>query len=265
MSDKIRAFKGFRRNMTCRDFQYEEGKEYEHKGEVKACASGFHACENPIDCFRYYDPGTSVFHEVELDGQISRDSDASKVAASHIRIGARLDVAGICKATFDYVRSRCTNEHNADPGKPATAGEYGAATAGYAGAATAGDRGAATAGDRGAATAGKYGAATAGDRGAATAGKYGAATAGDRGAATAGDAGAATSRGSSSSGANGLSVARGENVKVRGGMGAVLVIAIENSYDYDIKEWKAAVVDGEHIKPDTWYKLEDGKFVEVEA
>ena len=233
MSDKIRAFKGFRRNMTCRDFQYEEGKEYEHKGEVKACASGFHACENPIDCFRYYDPGTSVFHEVELDGQISRDSDASKVAASHIRIGARLDVAGICKATFDYVRSRCTNEHNADPGKPATAGEYGAATAGYAGAATAGDRGAATAGDRG--------------------------------AATAGDAGAATSRGSSSSGANGLSVARGENVKVRGGMGAVLVIAIENSYDYDIKEWKAAVVDGEHIKPDTWYKLEDGKFVEVEA
>ena len=256
MSDKIRAFKGFNRNMTCRDFQYEEGKEYEHKGEVKACESGFHACENPIDCFRYYEPGTSVFHEVELGGQISRYSDDSKVAASHIRIGARLDVAGICKATFDYVRSRCTNENNADRGKPATAGEYGAATAGDRGAATAGDRGAATAGDCGTATAGNYGAATAGD--------CGAATAGDCGAATAGDRGAATSRGSSSSGANGLSVARGENVKVRGGMGAVLVIAVENSYNYDIKEWKAAVVDGVHIKSDTWYRLEDGQFVEVE-
>ena len=105
--------------------------------------------------------------------------------------------------------------------------------------------------------------ATAGDSGAATAGDSGAATAGDSGAATAGYRGAATSRGASASGANGLSVARGNNVRVKGGLGAVLVIAEEQSDSYEIKEWKAAVVDGETIKADTWYTLKDGEFMEV--
>ena len=97
----------------------------------------------------------------------------------------------------------------------------------------------------------------------ATAGAFGAATAGDSGAATAGAFGAATARGSASTGINGLSVVRGNGVKARGGLGAVLVIAIENNDSYDIKEWKAAVVDGETIKADTWYTLKDGEFVEV--
>ena len=318
MDNKIKAYKGFNKDLSCRGFQYEVGKEYEHKGRVKACESGFHACENPIDCLGYYDPGQSVYHEVELSGDIDKDSDGSKIAASRIKIGARIDIPWICKATFEYVKSECTNENNVEPGKPATAGyrgaatagdsgaatagyrgaatagDHGAATAGYRGAATAGYRGAATAGDCGAATAGYHGAATAGDRGAATAGDHGAATAGDRGAATAGDSGAATagnygaatagdcgaatagdhgaatagdcgaatSRGKSCSGANGLSVARGNNVRVRGGIGAVLVIAEEKETNYDIAEWKAAVVDGERIKADTWYKLVNGEFTE---
>ena len=90
------------------------------------------------------------------------------------------------------------------------------------------------------------------------------ATAGYRGAATAGEYGAATSKGSSSVGIKGLAVARGCDVKVRGGVGAILVIAVENDNNSDIKEWKAAVVDGYKIKADTWYKLENGEFVEVE-
>ena len=85
----------------------------------------------------------------------------------------------------------------------------------------------------------------------------------DQKQATAGSYGAATSRGSSASGENGLSVARGNNVRVKGGLGAVLVIAEEMSDSYEIKEWKAAVVDGEAIKPDTWYTLKDGEFMEV--
>ena len=145
----------------------------------------------------------------------------------------------------------------------ATAGDYGAATAGDYGAATAGDYGAATAGDSGAATAGDYGAATAGDSGAATAGDYGAATAGDSGAATAGDYGAATSRGSASVGANGIACARGNNVRVKGGLGAILVIAEEQPTDYNIAHWKAVEVDGETVKADTWYRLVDGKLVEA--
>jgi len=294
----MKAYKGFDKDMTCRGFRYEEGKSYElPDGETaKLCESGFHACEAPIDCLAYYAPADAVYHEVELDGVTDETSDEdSKRVGSKIKIGARLDVARLCSLQFEYVREHCTNENNAEEGKTATAGFRGAATAGSSGAATAGDsgaatagfRGAATAGFRGAATAGDYGAATAGFKGAATAGSSGAATAGFKGAATAGDygaatagssgaatagssgaatagsSGAATSRGSSSVGKNGLACARGNGVKVRGGLGAILVIATENDNDYDIKEWKAGVVDGETIKADTWYTLEDGEWKEV--
>ena len=97
----------------------------------------------------------------------------------------------------------------------------------------------------------------------ATAGHYGAATAGNRGAATAGDYGAATARGSVCVGENGCGLVRGDSVRARGGIGAILVICEENADDFKIREWKAVVVDGETIKADTWYKLKDGELVEV--
>ena len=279
MEQKIKAYKAFDKDLSCRGFKYKVGKEYEETGDIKACEKGFHACPYPLDVFGYYAPAGSRFCEVEQSGKID-DSESDKVCSSKIRIGAELDIRGLVKAAVSYVKERCTNEYNAEPGKPAmtgyrgvaTAGDRGAATAGNCGVATAGDRGAAMAGDRGAATAGDCGAATAGYRGAATAGYRGvatagyrgAATAGDRGAATAGDGGAATARGKASTGYNGLSVARGENVQVKGGIGAILVIAEERDDTYDIVDWKAVVVDGEVVKADTWYRLENGELVEVD-
>ena len=255
MEQKIKAYKAFDKDLSCRGFKYEVGKEYEETGDIKACEKGFHACPYPLDVFGYYAPAGSRFCEVEQSGKID-DSESDKVCSSKIRIGAELDIRGLVKAAVSFVKERCTNECNADPGKPATAGYRGAATAGYRGAATAGNSGAATAGD--------YGAATAGDRGAATAGDYGAATAGYRGAATAGDRGAATARGKASTGSNGLSVARGNNVQVKGGIGAILVIAEEGEDTCDIVDWKAVLVDGEVVKADTWYRLENGELVEVD-
>ena len=263
MEQKIKAYKAFDKDLSCRGFKYKVGKEYEETGDIKACEKGFHACPYPLDVFGYYAPAGSRFCEVEQSGKID-DSESDKVCSSKIRIGAELDIRGLVKAAVSYVKERCTNECNAKPGKPATAGDGGAATAGDGGAATAGNRGAATAGDGGAATAGNRGAATAGDRGAATAGDRGAATAGDRGAATAGDRGAATARGKASTGSNGLSVARGKNVQVKGGIGAILVIAEERDDTYDIVDWKAVAVDGEVVKADTWYRLENGELVEVD-
>ena len=287
MEQKIKAYKAFDKDLSCRGFKYKVGKEYEETGDIKACEKGFHACPYPLDVFGYYAPAGSRFCEVEQSGKID-DSESDKVCSSKIRIGAELDIRGLVKAAVSYVKERCTNEYNAEPGKPAmtgyrgvaTAGDRGAATAGNCGVATAGDRGAATAGyrgvamagncgaatagDRGAATAGDGGAATAGDCGAATAGNCGAATAGDGGAATAGDGGAATARGKASTGSNGLSVARGKNVQVKGGIGAILVIAEERGDTYDIVDWKAVVVDGEVVKADTWYRLENGELVEVD-
>ena len=204
MENLIKSYKGFNKDMTCKDKQYEEGKEYTEE-RAKACDCGMHACEYPLECFKYYDPAHSVYHAVEQGGELSKNGDDSKVASTYMRVGARLDVRGLVKAAIEYTRSRTTAEYT-DP---------------YM------------------------------------------ATAGDSGAATAGDSGAATSRGKSASGENGLSVARGNNVRVKGGLGAILVIAEENESDYDIKHWKAVVVDGENVKADTWYKLEDGDLVEV--
>ena len=267
-------------------FQYAIGETYE-KPVAKLCEHGFHACEVPLDVFGYYHPADSRFCEVELDGvSDERSSKDSKVTAKKITIGAEIGIPGLVKAHIEYVKNHTTTEHT-DP-KQATAGNFGAATAGDSGAATAGDSGAATAGNFGAATAGNFGAATAGDSGAATAGDSGAATAGDSGAATAGnfgaatagyrgaatagdsgaatagDSGAATARGSVSVGKNGCGLARGNGVKVRGGIGAILVICEEEADSYDISFWKAAVVDGESIKADTWYTLKDGEFAEAE-
>ena len=263
MEQKLKTYKAFDKDLSCRGFKYEVGKEYEETGDIKACEKGFHACPYPLDVFGYYAPAGSRFCEVEQSGKID-GSESDKVCSSKIRIGAELDIRGLVKAAVSFVKERCTNECNANPGKPATAGDYGAATAGDRGAATAGDYGAATAGDRGAATAGYRGAATAGDYGAATAGDRGAATAGYSGAATAGDYGAATARGKASTGSNGLSVARGNNVQVKGGIGAILVIAEEKEDTHDIVDWKAVLVDGEIVKADTWYRLENGELVEVD-
>ena len=308
MEEIIKSYKGFNKDMTCKNKQYEVGKDYEEDKAV-ACEYGMHACEYPLDCFKYYPPSKSVYCEVEQSGDISRHDDDSKIASTKMHIGAQLNIAGVVNAAIKYtkekVKTTCIESKAATAGDygAATAGDYGAATAEYCGAATAGDCGAATAGYRGAATAGGCGAATAGDcgaatagycgaataggcgaataggcgaatagyrgaatagyRGAATAGDYGAATAGDYGAATAEYCGAATSRGKSSTGENGLSVARGKGVKAKGGLGSILVIAEEEN-SCKISNWKAVVVDGVNIKADTWYMLKDGELIEAE-
>ena len=293
MEEIIKSYKGFNKDMTCKNKQYEVGKDYEEDKAV-ACECGMHACEYPLDCFKYYPPSKSVYYEVEQSGDISRHDDDSKIASTKMRIGAQLNIAGIVNAAIKYTKEKaektCIEYKAATAGNhgAATAGNHGAATAGYCGAATAGNHGAATAGDHGAATAGYCGAATAGycgaatagDCGAATAGDYGAATAGDYGAATAGDSGAATagycgaatagncgaatSRGKSSTGENGLSVARGKWVKAKGGLGSILVIAEEEQNSCKISSWKAVVVDGVNIKADTWYTLKDRELIEAE-
>ena len=245
--DKMKTYKGFNKDMTCRDFQYEEGKEYEATGEIKCCNNGFHACEDPLDCFNYYAPGQSVYHEVEQSGELSRNNDGdSKVASSKIKIGARLDIAKIVRLHFDFIKSRTTFE-NTDP-KQASAGENGAASAGAYGAASAGENGAASAGAYGAASASWKGAASAGWKGAASAGEYG----------------AAVSKGSAAVGENGIACVRGNGCRVKGGIGAILVIVEENEYDNDIKEWKVFVVDGQKIKADTYYTLKNGEIVEAD-
>lgn len=128
----IKAYKGFKKDMTCRGFQYEEGKEYE-TDKAEACETGFHACEYPLDCFSYYSPNESVFHEVEQDGKISRksNSDDTKLASTKIKIGAKLNIAGLVKAAIEYTSSRTKKEADSksDCGASSATGYKGASSA----------------------------------------------------------------------------------------------------------------------------------------
>lgn len=156
----MKAYKGFDKNMQCRGFQFEEGKTY-HEDESELCKRGFHACENPLDVFGYYSPGkNSIYREVELeDVSEERNSDDTKVCAKTIKIGAKLDVAGLCKAHFEYVSARCNpaNGRVAGDKESAAAGNWGIAAAGNWGSAAAGNNGSAAAGNWGSAAAGKQG------------------------------------------------------------------------------------------------------------
>ena len=132
----MRAFKGFNKDLTCRGYQYEEGKEF-HTERAECCDTGFHACEYPLDCFGYYDPAHSVFHEVELSGEMDKSGDNTKVCATDIKIGARLSIAGLVKMAIDFTMSKVNKEAGSDErhGFASATGYKGASSAtGYKGA-----------------------------------------------------------------------------------------------------------------------------------
>ena len=150
MMEKITSYKGFNKDMTCRDFQYKEGESYEEPS-AKACERGFHTCEYPLDCLGYYSPNESVYHVVEQSGEISRYSDDTKVASTKIKIGAEINIAGLVKAAIEYTMKRVNPEAKADESKGASSatGNCGASSAtGNCGASSAtGYKGASSAGD----------------------------------------------------------------------------------------------------------------------
>ena len=140
MEEVIKSFKGFNPDMTCKVFQYKEGESYEEYTAI-VCKKGFHACEYPLDCFKYYNPAESVFHEVEQSGKIDRDGD-TKTASTKIKIGAEINIAGMVKAAIEYTVNRANKETGSDKnnGASSATGNCGASSAtGYKGASSADD------------------------------------------------------------------------------------------------------------------------------
>ena len=236
MGNAVKSYKGFNKDMTCRGFQYEEGKEYEEES-VEVCDHGFHACEYPLDCLNYYSPNESVYHEVEQSGEIQKHNDDTKVASTKIKIGAEISIAGLVKAAIEYTVKRVNKEAESDEnhGASSATGNCGASSA-----------------------TGDYGASSAtGDCGASSATGY-------KGASSAEDKDA-------------VAVAWGYKSKAKGVIGSFLVFAdweytgSEDNTEYDRNNQSAWVlngakmvqVDGENIKPDTWYTIENGEIEEV--
>ena len=265
----MKGYKGFDKDLKCRDLQYEIGKEAAVDGDIELCKRGIHFCENPHDIFSYYAPGkNNRFAVVEAeDVSAERNDDDSKRVCKRLTVKAEISVFEICKIAVSTFFENFGFEKKIESADTNNAGNCGAAQAGYKGAARAGDYGAARAGDYGAAQAGDYGAARAGYKGAAQAGDCGAAQAGDYGAAQAGYCGAAQAgcKGAAQAGDYGAAIVSNSG-RVKGGYGCVLVARnIEYSEETkrnEVTDWACAIVDGKDIKPDTWYRLKDGKLVE---
>ena len=297
----MKMYKGFDKNLKCRDFQYEIGKTYEEP-TADLCKSGFHACEYPLDVLEYYAPGDmSRYCEVDLDDvSDEKSSDDSKRCGKKIAVKAEIGIAGLVKAAVAYTMEKTIPEESehatgtrgaasatgtrgaasatGEQGAASATGEQGAASAtGWQGAASAtGTQGAASAtGWQGAASAtGWQGAASAtGTRGAASAtGWQGAASAtGTRGAASAtGWQGAASATGeqgaASATGKESVAAALGIDSKATGALGCWIILAEwakDDEYNWHREEVQCFKVDGETVKANTWYKLINGQLVEV--
>ena len=247
-------YKGFNKDMQCRGFQFEEGKTYE-TDEAKLCEKGFHACECPLDVFNYYAPcddkgNIQKFHEVTLEDVSPERENDSKVCAKKITIGAELNFFGLAKAHVEWIKSQSKNESATNTGDCSAAtntGDYSAAT-------NTGNRSAATnTGWRSAAT-------NTGDCSAAT-------NTGDRSAATnTGNRSAATNTGwrsaATNTGKDSVAVAWGRKGKASACLGSYIVLA---EYDDEgaLIAAKMGKVDGKRLKPNVFYMLVGGKFVEA--
>ena len=102
--NKIIAYKGFDKDFKCRGFQYEVGKTYEMDGNIACCNRGFHACESPIEVFDHYDMLTSRFAEVEQSGEIDKEDNSTKICSSRIKIKAELKLADIINLGVEWLK-----------------------------------------------------------------------------------------------------------------------------------------------------------------
>lgn len=220
----LKAFKGFDKRLRCRGFQYEVGKEYQEP-EAELCHKGFHACENPLDTLRYYPPTDSRYCEVEIDDNGQRNSEDSKVCGEKIKIVSEIGLDGVIKAGAQFIFEMCKGS-----AEDHASGRMGnAAASGWSG-------NAAASGESG-------NAAASGVRGTAT---------------VTGRDGRASAIGEQC-----IAVAWGRNSLAKGTLGNWIVVSERGNYG-DIFDAKLARVDGEIIKPDTWYTLRNGKIMEAE-
>ena len=206
---KIKAYKGFNKDMTCRGFQYEVGKEYEHEGDVEVCCSGFHACENPFDVLDHYgDILNNRYCIVEQSGKIK--SDGNKTASSKIKINAEIGFPGLFKAGIEWLKEitdpnkvKTTimglNDNGGDSARIGSSGDHAQID---------------------------------------------------------------------STGEDSVICCVGRNSKVRAKIGSWITLS-EWECSKEKQRWvpkcvRTEYVDGKNIKPDTWYKLVDGRFVECD-
>ncbi|EGC8713595.1 hypothetical protein H9053_002283 [Salmonella enterica] len=228
MTKEIVTFKGFNKDLTCRDFQFAIGETFHHDGKVEACGSGFHACECPFDVFSYYPPAESRYAETISFGVIDREEEGdTKIASASITIKAELTLPQFIQRGIEWIWSKIDKSLE----QQIMTGNRSAAT---------------NTGNQSAAT-------NTGNRSAAT---------------NTGDWSAATNTGNRSaaevSGSQSVAASLGIEGKARASEGGAIVLCYRDE-DGELIHIRASKVGENGIMPDIWYQLnEDGEFVECE-
>ena len=234
----IVTYKGFNKDLQCRDYQFAIGETYHHEGKVEACGSGFHACGCPFDVFGYYPPADSRFAETISFGVTDREEGGdTKIASASITIKAELTLPQFIQRGIEWILSKIDKSLE----QQIMCGNQSAATnTGYQSAAT-------NTGNQSAAT-------NTGDWSAAT-------NTGNRSAATnTGDWSAAEVSGSQS-----VAAAFGIEGKARASEGGAIVLCYRDE-DGELIHIRASKVGENGIKADVWYQLnEDAEFVEADS
>ena len=276
----ITSYKAFDKNMKCRGFQYEVGKEYEMDGEIKCCNRGFHACKSPIEVWDYYDMLNSRFAEVEQSGKIDKEEKSTKVCSSHIKIKAELKLADIINVGVEWLKDITSPSKiktdgvlndNGDRNKKIGSSDYSAQIASSGDYAQIGSSGnyaqIGSSGDSAKIASSGYSAKIASSGYSAQIGSSGH-------YAQIGSLGDYAQIGSSgdyaqidSTGEDSVIMCAGNSSKAKAKIGSWITLAEWEWSDEKERHVPVCVkteyVDGENIKADTWYQLKNGKFVEV--
>ena len=235
--DNTKGYKAFEPGMICRGKQYAENTNYEEVGG-KICGKGMmHYCVNPFDVLNFYDfvdenGKFADFAEVEaLDKPVS-GSDG-KFATKKLHIGAKLSFAGFVKACIDYTKEQTIGNGLNDKSGAGDCAQIGSS------------------GDS----------AQIGSSGDSA--KIG----------SSGDCAKIGSSGYSaqinSTGVDSVICCAGHDCTVKAKIGSWITLA---EWEYSEEKGrsvprcvKTEYVDGEKIKADTWYRLRNGEFVEVDG
>ena len=238
----MKGYKAFKKGMICQGKQYAENTVFE-EDEAVICEKGMHFCKNPIDVLDYYplvdeNGDFTEFAEVEAVEPALTDDDKNFVTKK-LKIGAKLSFADFIKVSFSFdfekFKKGGKSQKSEDDAKIASSGNCSQiGSSGY-------------------------------DAKIASLGNCAQ-------IASSGDfAKIASSGGCSQIGSSGdcaVIMCAGNGSKVKAKKGSWITLA---EWEYNQEKGcdipvcvKTEFVDGEKIKEDTFYILENGEFIEVE-
>ena len=275
----MKVYKGTDKNMQCQGKQYVLGKKEVDDGAIRCGDKGYHSCEAPFDVLRYYpNINGNRFFEAEAGGEIDKEeNDDTKLASSELTLKSEIDFAGLVKAQIEYTRKKAESGTTGEYSSNLSGGERsnliggsdsnlsGGSGSSLAGGSdsnlSGGDRSNLSGGSR-SSLSGGYGSNLIGGSDSNLAG-------GDRSNLIGGsDSNLSGGSHSNLSGGDSSLIIGRNRCNAKGGIHSVIVLTeweCDDNDNYVPIAVKAEIVDGVRIKADTWYKLENGEFVEVDG